>query len=303
MARASDLFVTPAPVWLVALVGCLLSGPAPAAAEGRVAVPVASVFAAPSWSSERVTQVLLGDQVRILGQKGPWLKVLVPDQYREPQGYPGWMQGKDVVPGAAGPGPRVVVRVPRAALRPRPDTGAQVKMWAYLGTRLELAEERGEWRAVKVPGQADPLWVQASQALPEEALRTGDPREILDTAAQLKGVPYLWGGMSGLGLDCSGYIYIVLRTHGWTLPRDADQQFLVGQPVARAELAPGDLVFFGKSASRISHVGIYLGQGRFLDASGRRGVAVSTLGDPSYSPYVGARRILGRQPGVLRPRD
>jgi cell wall-associated NlpC family hydrolase len=87
------------------------------------------------------------------------------------------------------------------------------------------------------------------------------------TARRFLGVPYLWGGMSALGLDCSGLVSQVYGAHGVTLPRDARHAVRRpgAAPVDKAQLRPGDLVFFGKS--KITHVGMYVGDGRFINAT------------------------------------
>lgn len=114
-------------------------------------------------------------------------------------------------------------------------------------------------------------------------------------AQRYAGVPYVWGGESRTGFDCSGLIIVVMRDLGYkSLPHSAAEQFNYGMPVARALLKPGDLVFFANTYKPgISHVGIYLGQGRFIHAAGTgKGTIVSHLSASPYAQkYAGARRL------------
>ena len=114
-------------------------------------------------------------------------------------------------------------------------------------------------------------------------------------AQRYAGVPYVWGGESRTGFDCSGLIIVVMRDLGYkSLPHSAAEQFNYGMPVARALLKPGDLVFFANTYKPgISHVGIYLGQGRFIHAAGTgKGTIVSHLAASPYAQkYAGARHL------------
>lgn len=118
-------------------------------------------------------------------------------------------------------------------------------------------------------------------------------RRIIQTGLRLTGVPYVFGGTSPSGFDCSGFVRYVFSSAGITLPRTADAQFDAGQPVSLSKLQPGDLVFYSTYAEGASHDGIYLGDGKFLHASSSRGVVVDRM-DSSYwtARYYGARRIL-----------
>jgi len=116
---------------------------------------------------------------------------------------------------------------------------------------------------------------------------------VTHTALRYIGVPYVWGGTSFGGVDCSGFVYAVFEHNGIDLPRTADSQFEVGKPVSTRDLQPGDLVFFQTYAPGASHVGIYLGGGRFVHASASDGVRIDDLSMDYYaSRYLGARRLI-----------
>lgn len=113
---------------------------------------------------------------------------------------------------------------------------------------------------------------------------------IVDHVLSLRGVPYVFGGSSRSGFDCSGLTQYVYRNSGISLPRTASDQFRVGSSVDRSKLQSGDLVFFTTYAPGASHVGIYIGGGRFVSAS-NDGVSVSSLNSGYFgSRYIGARR-------------
>jgi cell wall-associated NlpC family hydrolase len=107
-------------------------------------------------------------------------------------------------------------------------------------------------------------------------------------------VPYRFGGTTLWGLDCSGFVQKAFAYLDLDLPRSAREQYREGAEVAKADLAPGDLVFFRTYAKYPSHVGIYLGDNRFVHASSRdRKVTVESLDTPYYlKRYIGGKRLL-----------
>ncbi len=118
-------------------------------------------------------------------------------------------------------------------------------------------------------------------------------RRIVQTSMEYIGVPYVFGGTSPSGFDCSGYVRYVFASAGIYLPRTADAQYEVGYAVSTSELVPGDLVFFSTYEYGPSHVGIYLGDGSFINASSSRGVAIDSLYSSYWgSCYIGARRVM-----------
>ncbi len=113
------------------------------------------------------------------------------------------------------------------------------------------------------------------------------------SAMRFIGTPYVFGGTRSTGFDCSGYVQHVFGLLGVRLPRTADAQFGAGHRLISA-MAPGDLVFFHTYAPGVSHVGIYLGNSKFIHSSSSHGVSVSSLHDSYWAPrYLGAKRVFG----------
>lgn len=135
---------------------------------------------------------------------------------------------------------------------------------------------------------------------------------VVEDARSWLGSPYRMGGSARNGIDCSGLVRAVYSSLGLSLPRTAAGQFRYGMPVGEADLRPGDLVFFENTYKPgISHVGIYIGDGKFVHAAGRkRGVVVTDFAQPYYrNRFIGARRLVGgepvwsRQVAALEPRE
>lgn len=161
----------------------------------------------------------------------------------------------------------------------------------------EAARKRAE--ALKQAGSIEDFYVVAPEEQPVARLpktgATGIRHQLVETARNQLGVPYLWGGASRDGFDCSGLAMTVYRVNGLRLPRSSREQFGGGRPVASERLQEGDLVFFSTDGSgRASHVGVYVGSGNFIHAPGRgRAVCRDELSDRYFrSRYLGARSYL-----------
>ena len=127
------------------------------------------------------------------------------------------------------------------------------------------------------------------------AASSGKGSQIAQYALQYVGCPYVYGGSSPSGFDCSGFTTYVMKHFGYSISRTASGQMDNGASISKSELQPGDLVFFnnGNSSKRATHVGIYTGNGQFVHAStSTTGVIISDLNSSYYSStYVGARRL------------
>ena len=116
---------------------------------------------------------------------------------------------------------------------------------------------------------------------------------IVATAKSFMGVPYVFGGTTPEGFDCSGLIQYVFKMHGVTIPRLADEQYNLGREAKISQLVAGDLVFFTTYTEGVSHCGIYVGNGNFLHASSSKGVRIDSLDNEYWKPrFVGARKIV-----------
>ena len=251
------------------------------------------------WLVDRlVTQALYGDRVTVVESAGDWTKVVVRRQASslDPRGYPGWLPAVQVTAVAplrardASRGDAVVSR-PRAALRDPADPSVE-RMDLSFNTRLPVLDVDQLGVAVGIPGGGE-AWLAKGDfeiLAPNAPPPTGD--DMVRSAQMFAGVDYLWGGTSGPAWDCSGLTSAVYAAHGVDIPRDADDQAEAGTAVDRADLRPGDLLFYG--ADTVTHVALYVGEGRMIQApaTGRTVETVSVDAPGLASRFLGARRYL-----------
>ena len=129
-----------------------------------------------------------------------------------------------------------------------------------------------------------------------EERRHATPSRLARVVDSYLGIPYKWGGTTRAGMDCSAFTRAIFReTYGVELPRTSKQMYGVGRAIPQEQsLKPGDLVFFKNTYSGpgVSHVGIYIGNGRFAHASSSKGGTITPLDNPYFQPrYIGARRV------------
>jgi len=242
-----------------------------------VVLPYADLRQEPDPDGERVSQLLYGEQPEILARTGSWLHV------RGAGGVEGWLAGAGLGQVAV-KGEPAVVAVPWLGIK----TG-RGKVALPMGARVRIQRGRG---VTALFYQRDELIHVPAGAI-RPAASPGGKAVMMTSARRLLGSPYLWGGLTAQGIDCSGLIYLAARVAGLTLPRDAGKQFGTGRPVDRRDLEPGDLVFY-TSAERSgpSHVAIYNGSGQVIQAVRQGGVCLAPVTKPTPAlTWYGARRI------------
>jgi len=194
--------------------------------------------------------------------------------------------GRDVRPGT------VLTLDEETSVSIDPAEAAAARKMALAAEAALVPSEEGTDVAAWAPGSPDAKKSALRRLAEGIAARTTQiAARLTKSAMRFLGVPYVFGGTTTAGFDCSGYVQHVFAMLGVHLPRTADAQYTVGHKVAQVE--PGDLVFFQTYTYGPSHVGIYLGHGRFVHSSSSHGVEVSELHDAYWSSrYLGAKRIL-----------
>ncbi|HEV2251331.1 MAG TPA: C40 family peptidase [Candidatus Limnocylindria bacterium] len=242
--------------------------------RARVTRAVADLHARPDGTSELVDQAHAGEVLTILGESTDWAYVQGEDLYF------GWIR--------------------RGHLRADPHSGSELLVARHNAPVRRDARDDSEVIGEVGPGVACGLvtegfalcaagWVAVTDTVPNDRLpqRPPTPEDIVTTAGSFVGVPYLWGGTSAQGIDCSGLTQRVYLLNGVGLDRDADQQALGGRPVDVAR--PGDLFFFG--TDRVTHTAIATGEGTFIHAP-RSGERVQRGELTEGSPLRATRRYL-----------
>ena len=288
--------------WFLLAAGLMLSLQVHAQTWGVVNISVCNQRATPEYSAEMVSQALLGTPVHILRTGGDynWPEVQTPD------GYKGWVH-KDAIRymdfeeyHAWNAAPKVVVTSLFALIRKKPSEKAETLSDAVAGCRLKYLGKSRRFFIVGFPdGRVG--YISCKDAQEESDWRDDldqSPEAILASARSMLGFPYLWAGMSSKGTDCSGFVRAVLFMHDIIIPRDAGPQARVGQRITHKEnLQPGDLVFFGRwkenGTPGVSHVGFYLGEGRFIHSLGLVKIGSFRPEDPYYDAYNTGRYLFG----------
>jgi hypothetical protein len=270
---------------------------------GLIPASVCNIRSRPAHAAEQSTQALMGTPVRILNKRGGWHLVRMPDSYI------GWVRN-------------TVVEL----------TDDEMASWKasdrviYLGHTGVITDSRGEtvsdvtfgailvkngtrgdkWAVILPDGRTGELLKSETadlRAWAESAVI--EPQGLIRFARSFMGTPYLWGGTSTKGVDCSGFTKMIYYYGGVIMTRDASSQFRYGEEVSieepLASLAPGDLLYFGSEQDgkkNITHTGMYIGDTEFIHASGSGMVIINSFDSTrtNYSAYLleilqGARRV------------
>ncbi len=258
------------PVFLLASLAALAQG-----TRFVVAVPVANMFSAPSANVDVVSQAIFSTSVDEVAEQPGWVKIRTPED-----GYTGWVSSADLIKlhggaGYATTGEVAEVEELRAHLYPDPDVTTHAPLLTLpFEARLEVEQEKpgGRWLQVDLP-DGRTAWVQRGDvALSANGGADLKPHMSVPQMEQFSrrflGLPYTWGGSSSFGYDCSGFVQMLMRQRGYLIPRDADVQAAWSgfEPVKVSALRAGDVLFFGGDG-KITHTGMYIGDGKFIQAT------------------------------------
>jgi gamma-D-glutamyl-L-lysine dipeptidyl-peptidase len=254
--------------------------------------PVANMYSRPSRDADVVSQAIYGANVGVLEEQEGWAHIRTADDYTGWTPLPSLLKGR---PYAASGKVAEVQSLFAHVYREASVTRHAPLITLPFETKLEIvAEPAGEahWLQVRLPDDRAG-WVQAGDiSLNPNKLTIS---ETLEFAKRFLGLPYTWGGTSSYGYDCSGFSQMLGRRRGISMPRDAQPQadWSGVVPVERKEdLQPGDLLYFGSSAKKITHTGIYMGEGRFINATTHETpmVRIDDLNDPYWTKILVAMR-------------
>jgi hypothetical protein len=259
-------------------------------ADALIAAPVLPMLRRPSRRSEQVSQGLMGERIDVLERRAGWCRIRTPD------GYEGWCGGGGLAPVPTGwDAPIFEVQPLWANMRVAPNYRSCDRITLFAGSRLPFGGEEADWLGLRLP-DGSVAWTERHRvrSWAGPALCPPAPLAVLRTAERFLGLPYLWGGCTPLGFDCSGFVQLVHRLHGWNLPRDARDQSGCGEEVRLDQLAAGDLLFFGPEsggADLVTHVALCLDGRRIIHAAGSDRVRVDDWRDDPYGP----RALFGRR--------
>lgn len=261
-----------------------------------VARPVLNLYSSATGDADVVSQAIYATRVTVLEEKDGWARIKTPDDYT------GWVESSALIGRAGEPygsGTNVVQVRSLFAHIYREDsvTRHAPLLTVPFETTLELdgdnAKKSAQWSPVRLPDGRRGM-IQNGDIAPAGSTLSID--DTIALARRFLGLPYTWGGTSSYGYDCSGFTQMLMRQRGHLMPRDASVQAkwtgLV--PVQNNDLKPGDLLYFGASEQRITHTGMYIGDGLFINATTHETpmVRIDNLNDPHWAKLlVAARRV------------
>lgn len=282
-----------------------------------VNLSVANIRSEPQHSAELATQALLGTPLNVLKKERGWYLVQTPDKYISWIDWGGlqlmtredleiWKEKE-----------KVIFTRPFGFLYDAPNPEAATKADLVMGNLMEVTDKESGYYKVAFP-DGTPGYVKQSDArMYNEWLDQLSPTtdSLVHTSFAFKGLPYLWGGTSFKGVDCSGFTKTVYFMNGLIIPRDASQQIhtgiLVDDKRNLTKLQPGDLLFFGRAATdstseKVVHVGIWIGNNEFIHASGNVHVSsmdssAANFDEYNYTRYLRTKRLLHQDDEKLIP--
>lgn len=282
---------------------------------GVVNNSVANIRSKPKHSAELATQALLGMDLKVLKQEGEWYLVQTSDDYIS------WVDHGGLVPMSEEEYliwkglPKVIYTGINGHVYKGPDATTPKISDLVLGCVLGLQETAEGFSRVIFPDGRTGYVATTEVAQYDTWLLALEPtgRQLKKVAEELVGSPYLWGGTSVKGMDCSGFTKTIYLMNGLVIPRDASQQVHAGMTVdadlSFKDMEEGDLLFFGRAKTdstrqRVTHVGMWIGNNEFIHSSQRVRVSSVDPEAPNYDAfnknrYLGSRRYLGHLKGNI----
>lgn len=273
-----------------------------AARYGIVNISVANLRSHPIFQSELVNQLVLGSIVPVLEQQNSFYYI------KNWDGYKGWLSERSL---------HIVTRAEAESwhsnaslsfmdnhgwIKESPAQDAEVVSDVVAGSLLRQIEAQANQTLVGLPDGRSGYVMSAAlrpawNGTPSD-LNPENPEALVRTARGFLGIPYLWGGTSAKAFDCSGFIQTIFRFHDIALPRDAREIINIGETIAESDLRIGDLLFFGKTFARITHIALYIGDGLFVHADGQVRIESMEPSHPRYNEFrhrslLKATRVLG----------
>ncbi len=282
---------------------------------GVVKISVANIRDEPKHSAQLVTQATLGMPLKVYKKQGGWYYIQTPDGYlgwvdygglanKTPEEFSEWKSAE-----------KLIYLKPFGGSYEKPDNSSQSVADLVAGDIIELLSEENGFYKVKYPDGRE-AFIEASEAKPYQEWLSSlemEKEDLVETSKKLMGLPYLWGGTSPKGVDCSGFTKTVYFLNGIVLPRDASQQVHTGKLIDTTrnfeKLIPGDLLFFGRPATdstseRVIHVGMWIGDNKFIHSMGD--VHVSTMDSTdsefdeyNYNRYLRTKRVFNEEDDKL----
>lgn len=276
--------------------------------HGIVNISVANLRSNPAHSAELATQATLGMPLKVYKIQGDWFYVQTPD------GYLAWVDKGGIVVKTSKEflswkaAKKLIYLNPFGNSYEQSAAASQVVSDLVAGDIFEIVGEKNGYFEVQYPDFRKAFIKKEEAKLYNNWLNSLEQKEdnLVATSKQLMGLPYLWGGTSPKGVDCSGYTKTIFFLNGMIIPRDASQQVHTGTLIDSTKnfekLLPGDLLFFGRTATdstteRVVHVGMWIGDNKFIHSSGK--VHISSVDSTSkdydefnYNRYLRTKRIL-----------
>lgn len=281
---------------------------------GLTTLSVSNMRAQPSHAAELVSQALMGTPLKVLEYNNGWYRVQTPDYYI------GWMEDSGLERFNTDEinrwkkADRYVFNRMSGNAYDSPGRRKMIVSDLVLGDLFEVVAEEKGFLKIRIPdGRIAFAPKVECLSWDEWTSRSPEAQTIVSTARGLLGLPYTWGGTSSKTVDCSGLSKTAYFSQGIILARDASQQAKYGEHPdfnKIGNLQPGDLLFFGRSAQRITHVALYMGNGKYIHASGLVRINSLNSKDPEfdealYKKLVATSRVLNslNSEGIVPVKD